>query len=195
MRLADGFLLVYSVTSRESFEEIVTAYQQILRFKEKGSFSVILLGNKCDLEHKREVGVDGMSLLNPIYKILMPRWHPCIVLTAVTTQRVGTLPETWDAHSLRHPQRRISTWMRPFSTSPVKSANGCGNSWSQPWSDCEIDVIFFAFSGTRHSGNCPTWWSGRLLMRPPWWLCHHLAWAEIEYVSGKFTFLYMTLCL
>lgn len=62
MRVAQGFVLVYSITSRESFEEIVTAYQQILRFKKKGGFSAILVGNKCDLEHKREVGVHGMSL-------------------------------------------------------------------------------------------------------------------------------------
>ena len=107
MRLADGFLLIYSVTSRESFEETVTAYQQILRFKEKGSFSAILLASKCDLEHEREVGMDGMSFPSPIYKIIPSKLRYCVSLTAVTTQRVGTLPETWDAHSSRHPQRRI----------------------------------------------------------------------------------------
>jgi GTPase KRas protein len=57
-------LLVYSITSRKSFEDIVTAYQRILRCKKKGRFSAILLGNKCDLEREREVGVDGMSFLS-----------------------------------------------------------------------------------------------------------------------------------
>ena len=58
----EGFFLIYSITSRESFEEIVTFYQYVLRFKDKGSFPVILLANKCDLEHEQEVGKYGMSL-------------------------------------------------------------------------------------------------------------------------------------
>ncbi|KAF9783940.1 ras family-domain-containing protein [Thelephora terrestris] len=63
--LADGFLLVYSITSRESFEEITTFYQHILRFKDKGSFSAILVANKCDLEFEREVGIhEGRDLAN-----------------------------------------------------------------------------------------------------------------------------------
>lgn len=57
---SEGFLLVCSVTSRESFDRIVTFYQQVLRFKEEGSFSAIILANKCDLAHERKVGIHGM---------------------------------------------------------------------------------------------------------------------------------------
>lgn len=61
MRTGEGFLLVYSITSRNSFEEISTFHQQILRVKDKDSFPVILIANKCDLEYERQVGMNGMS--------------------------------------------------------------------------------------------------------------------------------------
>src|SRR6201996_4940253 len=55
MRTGEGFLLVYSITSRQSFEEIMTFQQQILRVKDKDYFPIILVGNKCDLEGERVV--------------------------------------------------------------------------------------------------------------------------------------------
>lgn len=56
MRTGEGFLLVYSITSRNSFDEISTFHQQILRVKDKDSFPVIVVANKCDLEYERQVG-------------------------------------------------------------------------------------------------------------------------------------------
>lgn len=61
MRNGEGFLLVYAVTSRQSFEEIVLFQQQILRVKDKDSFPIVLVGNKCDLESERVVSTEGMS--------------------------------------------------------------------------------------------------------------------------------------
>ena len=61
MRTGEGFLLVYSITSRNSFEEISTFHQQILRVKDKDSFPVIVVANKCDLEYERQVGMNGAS--------------------------------------------------------------------------------------------------------------------------------------
>ncbi|KAI9836657.1 MAG: Ras GTPase [Sarea resinae] len=55
MRTGEGFLLVYSITSRQSFEEILTFQQQILRVKDKDYFPIIVVGNKCDLESERQV--------------------------------------------------------------------------------------------------------------------------------------------
>ncbi|RPB17960.1 ras protein [Terfezia boudieri ATCC MYA-4762] len=55
MRTGEGFLLVYSITSRTSFDEIPTFQQQILRVKDKDYFPVIVVGNKCDLEVERAV--------------------------------------------------------------------------------------------------------------------------------------------
>ena len=60
MRTGEGFLLVYSITSRNSFEEISTFHQQILRVKDQDSFPVIVVANKSDLEYERQVGMNGM---------------------------------------------------------------------------------------------------------------------------------------
>lgn len=63
MRTGEGFLLVYSITSRDSFEEIVQFQQQILRVKDKDYFPLVVVGNKCDLEHDRQVSAEeGKSL-------------------------------------------------------------------------------------------------------------------------------------
>ncbi len=59
MRTGEGFLLVYSITSRQSFEEIMTFHQQILRVKDKDYFPIMLVGNKCDLESERQVSKQG----------------------------------------------------------------------------------------------------------------------------------------
>jgi len=56
MRTGEGFLLVYSITSRSSFDEIGTFHQQILRVKDKDYFPVIVVANKCDLGSERQVG-------------------------------------------------------------------------------------------------------------------------------------------
>ncbi|KAI7853288.1 ras-like protein 1 [Circinella umbellata] len=55
MRNGEGFLLVYSITSRMSFEEIATFYQQICRVKDRDFFPMVLVGNKSDLEADRQV--------------------------------------------------------------------------------------------------------------------------------------------
>ncbi|RIB07446.1 putative small G-protein Ras1 [Gigaspora rosea] len=63
MRTGEGFLLVYSITSRNSFDEISTFHQQILRVKDKDYFPTIVVANKCDLEMERQVsGQEGREL-------------------------------------------------------------------------------------------------------------------------------------
>ncbi|KAI2621276.1 ras-domain-containing protein [Hypoxylon sp. NC1633] len=66
MRTGEGFLLVYSITSDQSFEEIRVFQQQILRVKDKDPtdyFPMVVVGNKCDLESEREVPrQDGEAL-------------------------------------------------------------------------------------------------------------------------------------
>jgi len=63
MRTGEGFLLVYSIIDKSSFEEIQTFHSQILRVKDKDSFPMILVGNKCDLASERQVSVaEGTEL-------------------------------------------------------------------------------------------------------------------------------------
>ncbi|KAI7906405.1 ras-like protein 3 [Cokeromyces recurvatus] len=55
MRNGEGFVLVYSITSVRSFEQVQKLYQQISRVKDLDLFPVILIGNKCDMESHRQV--------------------------------------------------------------------------------------------------------------------------------------------
>ena len=64
MRTGEGFLCVYSITSRSSFEEVASLYQQILRVKDRDFFPAIFIGNKCDLESERQVSAQGKIVLN-----------------------------------------------------------------------------------------------------------------------------------
>ncbi len=80
MRTGEGFLLVYSITSRNSFDEISTFHQQILRVKDKDSFPVIVVANKCDLEYERQVGQQrgtrtGKTLWLPLHRDISQAAH------------------------------------------------------------------------------------------------------------------------
>ncbi|CAG2172724.1 unnamed protein product [Oppiella nova] len=55
MRKGDGFLLVYSVTDKQSFENIRHFFTQILRVKDRDSYPMLLAANKVDLVHLRKV--------------------------------------------------------------------------------------------------------------------------------------------
>jgi hypothetical protein len=59
----EGFLLVYSVTERDSFDLIGTYHEQILRVKDTQSVPIVLVGNKSDLEYDRVVDMFGASKL------------------------------------------------------------------------------------------------------------------------------------
>lgn len=58
MRTGEGFLLVFSVTDRGSFEEVYKFQRQILRVKDRDEFPMILVGNKADLDHQRQITLD-----------------------------------------------------------------------------------------------------------------------------------------
>ena len=55
IRDCEGFIIIYSITSRSSFEQVSTFKEQVMRVKDADSLPMMLVGNKCDLEHKREV--------------------------------------------------------------------------------------------------------------------------------------------
>jgi len=50
-----GFLIVYSITSNESFLDVATIYEDILRIKDCEKVPVVVIGNKCDMENLRKV--------------------------------------------------------------------------------------------------------------------------------------------
>jgi len=63
IRGAEGFIIVYSITSRGSFEQVSQFRQQILRVHDVEDMPMILVGNKSDLEHMRAVSsLEGREL-------------------------------------------------------------------------------------------------------------------------------------
>jgi len=55
MRDGKGFLLVYNITSRPTFDEVSVLHEKILRTKDTDKVPIVLVGNKCDLKDERQV--------------------------------------------------------------------------------------------------------------------------------------------
>jgi len=55
IREGDGYLIVYSITSRDSLEESKVMHDKISRIRDSEDFPLVLAGNKCDLENERKV--------------------------------------------------------------------------------------------------------------------------------------------
>ena len=53
-----GFLIVYSITSFQTFMDIKSMRDQIVRVKGTDKVPVVLVGNKVDLAHQREVSTE-----------------------------------------------------------------------------------------------------------------------------------------
>jgi len=53
--MADGFVLVYSIDSAESFQVVEKLKKDIDKYKEKKEVTIIVIGNKSDLESSRQV--------------------------------------------------------------------------------------------------------------------------------------------
>ena len=64
---ADGFILVYSIDNKESFESTKTRYDRIMKLKEGQNVSIVVVGNKCDLEDKRQVSKEDVENYCIIY--------------------------------------------------------------------------------------------------------------------------------
>ena len=55
IRNGHGFILVYSITSSQSFKEIQSLQEKICRIKQSSKVPIVVAGNKADLEFDRQV--------------------------------------------------------------------------------------------------------------------------------------------
>lgn len=55
VKKGDGFLLVFSITSRSTLDELHDTRDHILHLKSRDNVPIVLVGNKVDLEDHREV--------------------------------------------------------------------------------------------------------------------------------------------
>jgi GTPase SAR1 family protein len=81
-----GFIIVYSLTSRQSFQDIKLIREQIIRVKGTEMVPIVLAANKCDVsDNQREVAtIEGFQLAN--------EWSiPYIETTAKNSHIVNSL--------------------------------------------------------------------------------------------------------
>ena len=99
-----GFVIVYSITSLQTFQDIKTMKEQIARVKGTDRVPVLLVGNKSDLEHLREVSTsEGHSLAQS--------WGcPFLEASAKSTLNVNEV---------------FIEIVREMNCTPVKDKNGC----------------------------------------------------------------------
>jgi Ras-related protein Ral-A len=78
-RSGEGFLCVFSITEHESFLATHDFREQILRVKGDENIPFVLVGNKCDLENKRNVTLEEAQKL-------AEQWHVPYVETSAKTR-------------------------------------------------------------------------------------------------------------
>lgn len=63
-----GFILMYSITSRASFDSLSFFYNLILSINHADEYPMVLVGNKCDLEKERQISFNEGEELSRIFK-------------------------------------------------------------------------------------------------------------------------------
>jgi len=68
MKNGQGFILVYSITSKATFNELNDLREQIVRVKDIEDVPMVIVGNKCDLESERDVSKEQGKAVADKYK-------------------------------------------------------------------------------------------------------------------------------
>ena len=70
MREGQGFLLVYSIIDSPTFDEIEMLREKIIRTKddEPENIPIVICGNKCDLESRRQISTEQGEQLAASWK-------------------------------------------------------------------------------------------------------------------------------
>uniref|UniRef100_H2LZJ4 small monomeric GTPase n=1 Tax=Oryzias latipes TaxID=8090 RepID=H2LZJ4_ORYLA len=58
MRWGDGFIIVYDITDRGSFEDVAPLRSLLEEVKKPKNVPLVLVGNKSDLDHVRQVATE-----------------------------------------------------------------------------------------------------------------------------------------
>lgn len=72
VKWAEGFLLVYSITDYSSYQSVPSLYQHIRRVHPDARTPIIIVGNKADLLHARQVQAkEGLQLANELGSLFL----------------------------------------------------------------------------------------------------------------------------
>ena len=99
-----GFIIVFSITSLQTFQDIRSMKESIMRVKGTDRVPMLLVGNKCDLEHQREVPFSDSAQLAQDWSC------PFLEASAKNTKNVNEV---------------FIEIVREMNYNPVKEKNGC----------------------------------------------------------------------
>ena len=68
MRSVKGCIMVYSITSRSSLDELCGIREQILNLRNLDYVPMVIIGNKCDLEMNRQVSFEEGQELATLFQ-------------------------------------------------------------------------------------------------------------------------------
>lgn len=97
MKTGQGFLLVFSITSLSSLNELAELREQIIRIKDDENVPIVIVGNKSDLEEDRMVSRTRAFSLSqswgnaPYYETSARRRGMLILLCINVSMRTDTL--------------------------------------------------------------------------------------------------------
>ena len=118
-----AFILVYSITSRQSLEELKPIYEQICEIKgDVESIPIMLVGNKCDESPNREVESSEAEVLARKWKCAFMETSAKLILQP--WKDVFT-PGSWEAWG------RVRRMRFPWAVTQSRSSGqGDGASWA-----------------------------------------------------------------
>ncbi|XP_041759974.1 ras-related protein M-Ras [Coregonus clupeaformis] len=117
MRTGDGFLIVFSVTDKASFEHVDRFHQLILRVKDRESFPMVLVANKVDLLHLRKIPSDQgreMASKHSIAYIETSAKDPAMNVDKAFHELVRVIRQQIPERSQK--KKRITKWRADRST-------------------------------------------------------------------------------
>ncbi|OXB77182.1 UNVERIFIED_CONTAM: hypothetical protein H355_014753 [Colinus virginianus] len=68
MRGGEGFIICYSITDRQSFQEAAEFKELIYRVRHTYDIPLVLVGNKTDLEEFRQTAISELAYSNELTK-------------------------------------------------------------------------------------------------------------------------------
>ncbi|XP_030076718.1 NF-kappa-B inhibitor-interacting Ras-like protein 2 [Microcaecilia unicolor] len=95
----DGYVLVYSIDSKESFRRVELLKKEIDRSKDKKEVTIVVLGNKSDLQDQRRVDHDGAQHWAKVEKVKL--WE-----VSVADRRTLIEPLIFLASKMTQPQNK-----------------------------------------------------------------------------------------
>lgn len=107
---ADAILLVYSVTDRKSFDKLLDFYRALVPLKQKPV--VVVVGNKSDLKHERQVSEPKGARLAENLKCAFVECSASEGHEKIT----DAFHELFRATTRRKKERRVSLSPRPLRT-------------------------------------------------------------------------------